>query len=280
MTEPPKKKRKLPPLDASFSAPPRRTDSPDLHQGRTRTAPHVQGQWATHIYLELEPSPAFRKRLLSAVDLARSSAPRDSTIHSLLDPPSLPSSRSSTPTLDTDAASTSEEALHLSLSRPLMLQTNQRGELRAGVARVAKEVAGFSAQYATFAVLENDEKTRRFLGIEVGPGYDQLRALLTKLDAVLADLRLPTYYAEPRFHTSLAWSSTTSTSATSSTAPCASPSAREEAAPPPLPFSNPTLEALEAKHGKALRAEEFWAGEVCVKIGKDVARFALSGRAS
>jgi hypothetical protein len=30
----------------------------------------------------------------------------------------------------------------------------------------------FSARYATFSWLENDDKTRRFLGIEIGQGYD------------------------------------------------------------------------------------------------------------
>ncbi|BGP20052.1 hypothetical protein JCM10213_003564 [Rhodosporidiobolus nylandii] len=277
MAEPPKKKRKLPSLDSLFDAPVRPTDSPDLHQGRKRTVPHERGQWASHVYLELEPSPAFRKLLKDAVALSTASpfgssaeCTSPSTIHSLLDGPSRPSlTSSSRPNAPADATallsepSAAGEALHLSLSRPLVVRTNQKGELRAGVARVAKEAAGFSARYASFGVLENDERTRRFLGIEVGAGYDEMHSLLRKVDEMLVSLRLPTYYETPRFHTSLAWSSLSSSSGLPAGA---------------LPFSDTLLQQLEQQYGKRLRAEDLYVSELCVKIGKDVARFALSGR--
>lgn len=139
----------------------------------------------------------------------------------------------------------------------------------------------FAARYASFAVLENDEKTRRFLGIEIGQGYDevsctgestcllmlmlklQMLALVRKVDDMLAAHRLPTYYAEPRFHTSLAWSTTTTSTVKDASS---------------LPFSDAVLADLEAVLGKQLRREgEVWVGELCVKIGKDVSRYRLSG---
>ncbi|GAA5873247.1 hypothetical protein JCM8547_008612 [Rhodosporidiobolus lusitaniae] len=292
MAEPPKKKRKLPALDASFDAPTRATDSPALHQGRTRAVPHEKGQWAAHVYLELELSPSFRKTLKEAVAASISSLTPASpvTVHSLIEAPSsTPSSRSTTPLVppgdekasadippppkrlppplpgsaqpSTAPSASSSTALHLSLSRPLMLQTNQRGEMRAMVGKVAKDGIGFSARYASFGVLENDERTRRFLGIEIGTGYDEMLALVRRLDGHLFALRLPAYYDEPRFHTSLAWSSTTSSSALSSS---------------DLPFSDTVVQVLGEKLGKRVRAEELWVGELCVKIGKEVTRFALS----
>lgn len=130
-------------------------------------------------------------------------------------------------------------------------------------------------------MLENDEKTRRFLGIEIGQGYDevsrnflvfaadcaeaesQMLALVRKVDDMLAAHRLPTYYAKPRFHTSLAWSTTTTSTAEDLSY---------------LPFSDAVLADLEAVLGKQLRREgEVWAGELCVKIGKDVSRYRLTG---
>ncbi|BGP51651.1 poly(U)-specific 3'-to-5' RNA exonuclease [Rhodotorula kratochvilovae] len=239
-SEPPKKKRKLPALDASFDEAPRRSDSPELHQGRKRAVPHQRGLWAAHVYLELEPSPGLSKILKRATADAEAAAPEGAT-----------------PNASTDSA------LHLSLSRPLMLQTNQRADLRAAVARVAGSCAGFSARYASFAVLENDDKSRRFLGVEIGQGYDALLGLVRKLDGELATLRLPMYYPSPRFHTSLAW--TTSTTASS----------------PSPPFSDALLEDLEQRLGKKLRLEgEVFAAEVCVKVGKDVTRYRLAGAAA
>jgi len=88
----------------------------------------------------------------------------------------------------------------------------------------------------------------------------QLLALTNKLDAELGRLRLPTYYADPRFHTSLAWSTSTSLSS------------RDP------PFSDSLLADLEVRLGKKLRLEgEVFAGELCVKVGKETARYRLTG---
>jgi len=42
------------------------------------------------------------------------------------------------------------------------------------------------------------------------------------------------------------------------------------------PFSDATLAELETQLGRALREDEFYVGEVCVKIGKEVKRFHLA----
>lgn len=128
----------------------RPTDSPELHQGRKRAAPHVRGQWASHVYLErmcrhfesrlvpeltpdatqtVSPSSSLRKVLQQSYDAvvesASSSEDAAAAVHSL-----LPGAR-------TDHRDTTDEALHLSLSRPLMLLTNQRQDLKKAVARIA-----------------------------------------------------------------------------------------------------------------------------------------------
>ncbi|GAA6048647.1 hypothetical protein JCM3770_001998 [Rhodotorula araucariae] len=265
-SEPPAKKRKLPALDASFDEAPRRSDTPDLHQGRKRAVPHQRGLWAAHVYLELEPSPGLSKVLKRATADAEAAAPPGTTVHSLLAPSAAAAAAAAGGAGSGSQASapdaSTESALHLSLSRPLMLQTNQRADLRAAVARLAAASTGFAARYAAFGVLENDDNSRRFLGVEIGQGYDTLLAFTRKLDAELATLRLPTYYPSPRFHTSLAWS--TSTSACS----------------PMPPFSDELVAEIEQRLGKKLRLEgEVFAAEVCVKIGKDVARYRLAGAA-
>ncbi|GAA5929797.1 hypothetical protein JCM3775_006555 [Rhodotorula graminis] len=259
-SEPPKKKRKLPALDASFDEPARTADSPELHQGRKRAVPHQRGLWAAHVFLELEPSTGLSKVLKKATVDAAAAAPDDSTVHSLLSPSAADKCKSDAPSAIDAGDHSSSAALHLSLSRPLMLQTNQRQELRAAVAKVAAASSGFDARYASFGVLENDDKSRRFLGVEIGHGYDQLLALTHKLDAELERLRLPTYYPTPRFHTSLAWSTSTSLSSQDP------------------PFDNAFLDDLDARLGKKLRLEgEVFAAEMCVKVGKETARYRLTG---
>ena len=52
------KQEELPPLPASFrdlyssTARVSASDDPSLHGGRKRTVPHVEGNWAAHVYLE------------------------------------------------------------------------------------------------------------------------------------------------------------------------------------------------------------------------------------
>lgn len=126
----------------------RPTDSPELHQGRKRAAPHLRGQWASHVYLErmyslssldlplsshstptqtVTPSASLRKVLQQSFDAAAVASSEDASaaVHSLL------------PGIRTDPQDTLDEALHLSLSRPLMLLTNQRDDLKKAVARIA-----------------------------------------------------------------------------------------------------------------------------------------------
>ncbi|GAA5958309.1 hypothetical protein JCM3765_004787 [Sporobolomyces pararoseus] len=250
-SEPPKKKRKLPSLDDSFSGSSRPSDSPSLHQGRKRTQPHVAGQWAAHIYLDLELEPTLRRTIKQALRSIEASASCTEELHLLVGSDAISS----------EAHQDTESSLHISLSRPLYLQTNQRAQLRASVAKVAASFKGFLARYATFGMLENDEKSRRFLAIEIGQGYEELQGIVRKLNVELEAMRLPPYYDTPRFHTSIAWTSVSSEDDAKS-----------------LPFQPSHLSELDKDYGKRLRQDELWVGELVLKIGKDVTKFQLSGR--
>ncbi|GAA5926428.1 HVSL domain-containing protein [Sporobolomyces koalae] len=242
-SEPPRKKRKLPSLDDSFSSDSRPSDRPELHQGRKRTQPHLEGQWAAHIYLEFEMEPLLRRTIQQAISTQQRSNLQN-VLHSFFDRAE-----------PDNGSTTAHQSLHVSLTRPLYLQTNQKADLRTAVAKVASLFPGFSAKYASFGMLENDEKTRRFLAIEIGQGYEQLKNLVRELDFELELLRLPVYYENPRFHTSIAWTT-----------------------PESGHFSSSELEQLDKAFGKNLRLDELWIGELVLKIGKDVHRYPLSAR--
>ncbi|KAK4047335.1 poly(U)-specific 3'-to-5' RNA exonuclease [Microbotryomycetes sp. JL201] len=249
-TRPAKRRKTLPKLDDSFLGQTRSADVPELHQGRSRAIAHQPGQWAAHVFVELLPDDASSQVLKNAVKDA-SSGLKDSsaTVHSLLD--------KTRPEKEGQLAS-EDLVLHMSLSRPLILQTNQRGDLKAAVASVANSAKQPSCCFASFGWLENDDKTRRFLGVEVGSGYQQLKALVAILDEQFVRLRLPRYYDTPRFHCSLAWTITTSNKATPDTH---------------LPFDNDVIELLNSKYGSVLSHEPMTPSHLCVKVGKVVTRY-------
>jgi hypothetical protein len=86
-------------------------------------------------------------------------------------------------------------------------------------------------------------------------------------------MRQPTYYDEARFHTSIAWTGTTSTSTLKKTTTSSSGLGLNPG--DQLPFDEDVLAELEARLGKQLREEELWVAEVCVRIGKEVSRFRI-----
>ncbi|GAA5906061.1 HVSL domain-containing protein [Sporobolomyces salmoneus] len=246
--EPPKKKRKLPSLDDTFSDQPRATDSPALHEGRKRVQPHVAGQWAAHVYVDLVLDPTLRRVVGNAIEHVKTSPPSEKGyIHSYFNS-------------EGDPGEEERSSLHVSLSRPLYLQTNQKADLRTAVAKVAAEFKGFEARYSSFGMLENDEKTRRFLAIEIGQGYQELKDIVKKLDVELKSMRLPSYYESPRFHTSIAWTSLDQNDTSNSP-----------------PFEEQQLKELDRMFGRRLRQDELWVGELILKIGKDVHRYRLAG---
>lgn len=163
VTDSPHSCRKLPSLDDAFSAPRESlvqrqeyaADSKYLqHCGRTRLScikaargryriskgsglrtstwnvsaplrltPPLPSHCTDPFLTAVTPSDALRKTLDKALKLASPPAESaDSAIHSLL------------PGKDDASAGDAQEPLHLSLSRPLILQTNQRAELKSALA--------------------------------------------------------------------------------------------------------------------------------------------------
>jgi U6 snRNA phosphodiesterase len=217
LKEPPTKKRKLPGLSNSLVIP-TPEDNPALHQGRTRSAPYIEGQWAAYVYVPivLETNTALRNLLIDMFNSAKDQVP---TLHAIS--PDLVrcddgESGSQVPRRKVE--------LHLSLSRPIYLRSHQRHDLKRVVEDTAsntlpyvpfklndlrgsvhRTLSRFTASFATIAELTNDERTRTFLALEVGAGHDQFKTLSDRLTPILEQLRQQKYYTQPRFHASFAW---------------------------------------------------------------------------
>ncbi|KAI0299597.1 hypothetical protein BC826DRAFT_906356 [Russula brevipes] len=286
-----KKKRKLPAL-ASHLAPAVPPDDPSKHQGRTRTVPHVDGQWAAYIYIPLALRGALRHVVARAVDVARGEARGVRTLGGAdLDP---------NPDADLDAADSVADVreLHVSLTRPFFLRAHQREEMKRAVRDVAKAHPPFAVSFAAFSDLTNDERTRTFLCMEVGAGHQELRALSDALTPALHSFRQKEYYAEPRFHASFAWvlldcPSQDSLSQAPEPLELEPPSAATLLGDPDPAAKNvdsltlPTIPrlpesivpALNAQLSSQLKSSDgiFTVGEVRIRIGKDVFCWALTG---
>ncbi|KAF2163997.1 hypothetical protein M409DRAFT_68223 [Zasmidium cellare ATCC 36951] len=221
---PPAKKRrvsgsdpKLPPLPPAFrdlysSAVRTSTqDDPSLHGGRKRVTPHVAGNWPAHVYLEWNPEEEDYKLLRLAVrDVQHALENGLENVHSLL---------------QNDLGV--QLPLHVSLSRPLSLKTEQKNtflnRLRAVTAETA--VREFDLSPANLIWHPNEDATRWFLVLKLERTEGrELPRLLQACNRLAKDFGQPLLYEEDEptrskpleaeqnvkdseaFHVSIAWS--------------------------------------------------------------------------
>ncbi|KAF4769220.1 hypothetical protein HAV15_008473 [Penicillium sp. str.  len=178
----------LPPLPASFhnlyasSTRVSVQDDPSLHGGRTRVIPHVEGNWPTHLYLEWYPGKD-ELSLLADVISKSGNVPDEKapTVHSLL---------------HSDLGA--QLPLHISLSRPVILRTEQRVLFTEALQKAIHDshVLSFDVQPDTLYWSSNYEKTRWFLVLGVQrPSHDGLNRLLKLSNDTLARFGQPPLYA-------------------------------------------------------------------------------------
>ncbi len=168
----------LPPLPASFHdlyASTVRTatrDDPALHQGRVRQNPHIPGNWPSHVYIEWRPPSdvhALLTELVSSLQeqLLTTAAPGSSEGAEI------------TSFLTSDLAA--PQPLHISLSRPLALSSEQKdaflGDLEAAIK--ASGIPRFTVACSKAEWHRTPESGRSFLVLRVqstGDGNNQATA--------------------------------------------------------------------------------------------------------
>ncbi|KAJ5922842.1 hypothetical protein N7516_010545 [Penicillium verrucosum] len=183
----------LPPLPASFhnlyasSTRVSVQDDPSLHGGRTRVIPHVEGNWPTHLYLEWYPRKDELSLLSDVIsqcgNVSDGKVPdeKSPTVHSLL---------------HSDLGA--QLPLHISLSRPVILRTEQRVLFTEALQKAIHDshISSFNVQPDTLYWSSNYEKTRWFLVLGVQrPSRDGLNRLLKLSNNTLARFGQPPLYA-------------------------------------------------------------------------------------
>jgi len=119
------RKRKLPALAAhlAHTVPP---DDPSKHQGRTRTTPHVDGQWAAYVYVPIALRGTLRRIIERAMGIAeKGDSGTGVVVHTVGGTDSV---------RDSDVT----RELHISLTRPFFLRAYQKEEMKRAVRDAAK----------------------------------------------------------------------------------------------------------------------------------------------
>ncbi|PLB50696.1 hypothetical protein P170DRAFT_435870 [Aspergillus steynii IBT 23096] len=180
----------LPPLPKSFhdlyasSTRVSVKDDPSLHGGRKRVIPHIEGNWPTHLYLEWFPS---KEELAILSDVL--SQCEDKLANSNIDVQSL---------LRSDLGA--QLPLHISLSRPVVLRTEQKQPFLETFTAALQEsnVSAFDVVADSLHCVSNYEQTRWFYVLRARkPEHDNLNRLLGISNRCLALYGQPPLYEPP-----------------------------------------------------------------------------------
>ncbi len=174
-----------------------RTSSPESHQGRIRSFPHVEGQFATHVYFEVTGGQD-NKNLTRLIQAFESSS-----------------------TADGEAFHPIQQPFHVSLSRTVAITSTQMRSLLSELKHsLHKTFASFrkrprksifeSSLHVRIGeaacILVNDENTRTFLSLSVSmQGNASLESVIDHVSRVFKRHGLKEYYENPNIHTSVGW---------------------------------------------------------------------------
>lgn len=148
-----------------------------LHQGRQRSFPHVPGNWATYVFVEV----SIFEEVASLISDLLDCLPKEIMVE--------PS-----------------QSLHISLSKTVTLQYHWIEPFTSDLKeQLLATVPKFTCFLEGVKFYSNDEKTRSFMALTIGKGRSQLQSVVSVVDKCLQEFSLPTFYEEGCFHTSIAW---------------------------------------------------------------------------
>ncbi|KAG0224669.1 poly(U)-specific 3'-to-5' RNA exonuclease [Actinomortierella wolfii] len=168
----------LPPaLTGLFQERERPPDDPSLHQGRTRSKPHVDGLWATSVYIDISLTEELEDIISTLVERAKALVP---SLETIPEP-------------------------HISLTRLFRLPTLHVDRFKRDVRSVFEKRNKIKLSFSGLQCFSNDEQTRSFLTLRVGSGHAELESMMADMDQIAIKYGQPTFYDNPEFHASFAW---------------------------------------------------------------------------
>ncbi|PHU24838.1 hypothetical protein BC332_03170 [Capsicum chinense] len=194
----------LPPPPVSLLHPPNSLvplDSlPTSRVNRVRNFPHVDGNYALHVYIPVRIPSATRTELASFLKKVTTLVP---TLHVVDVDVQLSG-------LLKDEALIEKVALgrefHISLGRTVPLRVHQINSIVSMLRQKLQFQRRYLIDFNKWEIFVNDDSTRSFMSLEVvAGGLAQIRMQIQAVNEVYKLHNLPEFYKDPRPHVSLAW---------------------------------------------------------------------------
>ncbi|KAM8946023.1 U6 snRNA phosphodiesterase 1 [Pelodytes ibericus] len=147
------------------------------HGGRMRSFQHERGNWATYVYIPLQPPDEFHQLLDEIVSVL--------TKHKVV--------------------MNKMTEFHISQSQTIVLRHHWISPFVQSLRERLGSVCRFLCIAGKIQVYTNKERTRTFLGLEVSTGKEHLLEVVSEVDQSVMEFNLQTFYQDPSFHISLAW---------------------------------------------------------------------------
>ncbi|KAG6977198.1 hypothetical protein JG688_00000604 [Phytophthora aleatoria] len=157
----------------------KRSDEPQW----TRAFPHVDGNWPSHVRIDIPVTQELRELARYAIKRAQGIVGDAVTL--------VPFEELG---LGEASSTGANNGLHLSLSRPFVLTYAQINGLVESLRAALKWQQRFNVTLRRALLLVNDDKTRSFLALRVAEGEQQFTQVLRCVDQCLSRFELPTYY--------------------------------------------------------------------------------------
>lgn len=195
----------LPPPPISLLHPPNSLaplDSLPISQvNRVRSFPHVQGNYALHVYIPIHIPSATRKELASFLKKVTAIVPNllhavdvDIPLSGLLKDETL-----------LEKVVLGRE-FHISLGRTVPLRVHQINSMVSMLRQKLQFQRRYLIDFNKWEIFVNDDSTRTFMSLEVvAGGLAQIRKQIEAVNEVYKLHNLPEFYKDPRPHISLAW---------------------------------------------------------------------------
>lgn len=173
---------------------------PTSQVNRVRSFPHVEGNYALHVYIPVHIPSATRKELASFLNKFTALVP---TLHAV--DVDVPLSG-----LLKDEALLEKVVLgrefHISLGRTVPLRVHQINSMVSMLRQKLQFQRRYLIDFNKWEIFANDDSTRTFMSLEVvGGGLAQIRKQIQAVNEVYKLHNLPEFYKDPRPHISVAW---------------------------------------------------------------------------